>query len=98
MKGGLPEGDECKPPGEERNLRLSILSKRQGQKRKGVSKVRTNKETTTKQRWEPMKLSPVGHISRVIQGGGGKLTTCPGDPGEPRKPSGGGGEPGGCKA
>ena len=46
-------------------------------------------EKETKQRWEPMKLSPVGHVSQVVQGGGGKLTPAPGDPGEAKKPKGG---------
>ncbi len=42
-----------------------------------------------KKSWEPMKLTPVGHISKVIEGGGGKLSATTGDPGEPfRKPPG----------
>lgn len=32
-----------------------------------------------------MKLEEVGRLAEVIQNGGGKLTTNPGDPGEPRK-------------
>jgi hypothetical protein len=38
-----------------------------------------------KERWEPMKLTPVGRISKVVQIGGGKLTPMGGDPGESRK-------------
>jgi hypothetical protein len=42
-----------------------------------------------KERWEPMKLTPVGHISKVVQVGGGKLSPATGDPGEPLKVPGG---------
>jgi len=37
-----------------------------------------------------MKLIEHGHLGTVIQGGGGKLTPSGGDPGENRKPAGGG--------
>jgi len=47
--------------------------------------VSADKETAPKQRWEPMKLSSVGHVSQVVKGGGGKITSTVGDPGEPRK-------------
>jgi hypothetical protein len=41
--------------------------------------------------WEPMRLTYVGEVGEVLRGGGGKLSTSPGDPGEPmRKPPGGG--------
>jgi hypothetical protein len=43
-----------------------------------------------KKSWEPMKLQSVGHISRVIEGGGGKLSQTGGDPGESRKEVGSG--------
>jgi len=46
-------------------------------------------EKETKQRWEPMKLTSVGHVSQVVQGGGGKNSPNPGDPGEVFKPKGG---------
>lgn len=40
--------------------------------------------------WVRMQLMEVGHLAHVLQGGGGKLSTDPGDPGEPaRKPAGG---------
>jgi hypothetical protein len=39
----------------------------------------------TRQAWEFMKLTYVGHIREVVQLGGGKLSTTGGDPGEPRK-------------
>ncbi len=43
----------------------------------------------TKKSWEPMELTPVGHISKVVEGGGGKLSIASDDPGEPfRKPRG----------
>jgi len=47
------------------------------------------KETT----WESPRLAYIGHVGEIVAGGGGKLSTNPGDPGEPeRKPPGGGGE------
>jgi hypothetical protein len=43
----------------------------------------------TKKAWEPMQLSPVGHISEVVEAGGGKLSIPSDDSGEPfRKPKG----------
>jgi len=43
----------------------------------------------TKKAWEPMKLSPVGHISEVVELGGGKLSIPSEDTGEEfRKPKG----------
>ena len=48
------------------------------------------KDTEAKQRWEPMRLGSVGHVSRVVQGGGGKISSTIGDPGEPRKEKPGG--------
>jgi hypothetical protein len=39
-----------------------------------------------KQPWEPFRLVNVGHISEVLQSGGGKVSTMPADPGEERKP------------
>ena len=42
-----------------------------------------------KKSWEPMRLTPVGHISKVVELGGGKLSQPTGDTGEPfRKPPG----------
>jgi hypothetical protein len=35
-----------------------------------------------------MELRPVGKVADIVQGGGGKLSTTTGDPGEPRKPTG----------
>lgn len=46
-----------------------------------------------KQKWTPPGIKLVGDVGEVLQHGSGKLSTSPGDPGEPRKPSGGGGEP-----
>ncbi len=36
--------------------------------------------------WEPMKLTYEGDGREVIQGGGGKASITPSDPGETRKP------------
>jgi hypothetical protein len=45
--------------------------------------------TNDRRSWEPMALKSVGHVSDVVQQGGGKLTLTGGDPGEPlRKPKG----------
>ena len=44
----------------------------------------------SKHTWEPMRLHSVGHISKVVEGGGGKLSATGGDPGEPRKEKGSG--------
>ena len=41
--------------------------------------------------WASPALKTVGTIADVLQGGGGKLSTAGGDPGEHRKQSGGGG-------
>lgn len=46
--------------------------------------------TTDKRAWTRPTLKYVGHVGDVLQGGGGKLTPSPADPGEVRKPSGGG--------
>ncbi len=35
--------------------------------------------------WEPMKLTDVGNVAEVVQGGEGKTTLTPQDPGEPKK-------------
>lgn len=44
-----------------------------------------------KQPWRRPSLTYVGHVGDVLQAGGGKLTPSPADPGEVRKPKGGGG-------
>jgi hypothetical protein len=41
-----------------------------------------------RQNWTPPTLKYVGHVGDVLQGGGGKLSTSPSDPGESRKPPG----------
>jgi hypothetical protein len=43
-----------------------------------------------KRSWEAMTLRYVGHVSDTLRGGGGKLSIAGGDPGDFRKPSGGG--------
>lgn len=45
---------------------------------------------TGKQPWVEMKISYVGDISEILQGGGGKLSIAGADPGDARKPSGSG--------
>ena len=42
-------------------------------------------------KWTRPTLTYVGHVGDVLKGGGGKLSTSPADPGESRKPPGGGG-------
>jgi hypothetical protein len=42
----------------------------------------------TKRAWTRPTLKYVGQVGDVLQGGGGKLTPSPADPGEVRKPSG----------
>jgi hypothetical protein len=44
----------------------------------------------TRPAWEPMKLSDLGHVGEVLQGGGGKLSLVANDQGDVRKPKGGG--------
>ena len=48
-------------------------------------------EHVQEQKWEPMRLTLLGNVGDVVRGGGGKLTPMTADPGEPRKPPGGGG-------
>jgi hypothetical protein len=43
------------------------------------------------QAWKKPQLNQVGDLAEVIRSGGGKLTLAGGDPGENRKPRGGGG-------
>ncbi len=43
---------------------------------------------STKKTWTKPSLRYVGHVGDVLQGGGGKLTPSPADPGEIRKPKG----------
>jgi len=39
--------------------------------------------------WQPMKLTYTGEAKDVVQfPGGGKLSTAPADPGDPKKPTG----------
>ena len=40
--------------------------------------------------WEPMTLFFLGEATRLIQGGGGKLSRSGADPGDARKPAGSG--------
>jgi hypothetical protein len=46
---------------------------------------RRERMESTKQPWEPMQLTYVGHVAEIVQSGGGKLSTTGGDTGEPRK-------------
>jgi hypothetical protein len=38
--------------------------------------------------WESPRLAYVGHVADILQGGGGKLSPSPNDPGDIRKPPG----------
>jgi hypothetical protein len=38
-----------------------------------------------RKRWRSPKLTFLGHVGGIVQGGSGKLTTTPADPGESRK-------------
>jgi len=46
------------------------------------------KQSIEKRQWEPMKLTNVGHVGEIVQGGGGKLSVETHDTGDSRKPSG----------
>jgi len=50
----------------------------------------SGEKNSEKQPWETMHMTYVGHVGEILKGGGGKLSTPGGDPGENRKPSGGG--------
>jgi hypothetical protein len=41
-----------------------------------------------KREWEPMRLTDVGHVGEIVQGGGGKLSPETHDVGDSRKPPG----------
>jgi hypothetical protein len=41
-----------------------------------------------KSAWEPMQMEYLGNAAQLVQGGGGKLSTAGGDPGEGRKQKG----------
>ncbi|HEY6230068.1 MAG TPA: hypothetical protein VIW64_02280 [Pyrinomonadaceae bacterium] len=43
----------------------------------------------SKKPWQPMKLTYTGEARDVVQfPGGGKISTAPADPGDPKKPTG----------
>ena len=44
----------------------------------------------TKKPWTSLKVANVGHVAEVVKGGGGKLSTAVGDPGENLKEQGSG--------
>jgi hypothetical protein len=37
------------------------------------------------QKWEPMRLKPLGKVGEIVKGGEGKLSPVGGDPGDARK-------------
>ena len=49
--------------------------------------VESHKKENLKER-EPMKVTEVGHVGEVLQGGGGKLSPTSNDSGDNRKPKG----------
>jgi hypothetical protein len=46
------------------------------------------KTPAPRKRWESISVTDVGHIGDVLQGGGGKTSPAPHDPGETFKPPG----------
>jgi hypothetical protein len=44
-----------------------------------------NTETVKKKAWTPMKVKSLGKATELIKGGGGKLSSPGGDPGEGKK-------------
>jgi hypothetical protein len=50
--------------------------------------VEERSDSQTRKAWEPMKLSYVGDAGDVLEGGGGKKSPTPFDPGEIFKPPG----------
>jgi hypothetical protein len=53
-----------------------------------VNIVEVRVKPTEKQVWEPMRLTDVGHVGQVVEGGGGKLSMVTHDEGDNRKPPG----------
>jgi hypothetical protein len=47
----------------------------------------SDENNAPKQPWERPKVTYVGRVRDVVQGGGGKLSPTGGDPGDPRKQS-----------
>ncbi len=52
------------------------------------NEMENGKTKSGKRAWSRPTVKYVGHVGDVLQGGGGKLTPSPSDPGESRKPSG----------
>jgi hypothetical protein len=50
----------------------------------------TSGDMPSKLTWEPMTFTYVGDAGELLEGGGGKMSTSPQDPGEIFKPPGGG--------
>jgi hypothetical protein len=48
----------------------------------------TKQDERSRRRWTSPELRPVGTVGDVLQGGGGKNSPSPADPGEVRKPRG----------
>lgn len=46
---------------------------------------RSGRSSAERKRWASPKLTFLGHVGGIVQGGAGKLTTRPADPGETRK-------------
>jgi len=54
-------------------------------------KIASNWNSEERKEWVPMKVLLVGKATNLIKGGGGKLSTTGGDPGDAsKKPKGGG--------
>jgi hypothetical protein len=54
----------------------------------GKSDVSTIEAVQDRRPWQSPELRSVGTLSAILQGGGGKLTPSPNDPGEVFKPKG----------
>jgi hypothetical protein len=50
-----------------------------------AAKSELNTETVKKKAWTPMKVRSLGRATDLIKGGGGKLSSPGGDPGEGKK-------------
>ena len=54
----------------------------------GNPDMKTEHEGDSRQSWEPIKMTYVGDMADVVQGGGGKLSLTASDTGDIRKPRG----------
>ena len=67
---------------------MDLTNKNQSLTSDKDEKLKGTGEAKPKKTWESMKLTYTGEAKDVVQGGGGKFSTMPADPGEPKKPTG----------